>query len=108
MNFNEYQEIAKTTAVFTTIGEPFVYPALGLAGETGEVLEKIKKSFRDGVVRDAEWTKSVGKELGDVLWYLAILADQLGLTLQEVVDLNIEKIKSREAKGTLHGNGDDR
>ena len=62
MTFNEYQERAKTLAIFKTIGEPFVYPALGLAGETGEVLEKIKKSFRDGIVRDESWTKSICKE----------------------------------------------
>jgi len=108
MTFDEYQEKAKTFARFTIIGEPFVYPALGLAGETGEVLEKIKKSFRDKVERDAEWSRSVGKELGDVLWYLAILADQLGLTFQEVVDLNIAKLEKREKEGTLHGSGDDR
>jgi NTP pyrophosphatase (non-canonical NTP hydrolase) len=109
MTFNEYQEKAKLTAKYPVVAEPYVYPALGLAGETGEVLEKIKKIFRDegGKITD-EKRQELAKELGDILWYVATLARELGLSLDEVAQNNINKLFSRMDRGVLHGDGDNR
>jgi NTP pyrophosphatase (non-canonical NTP hydrolase) len=85
------------------------YPALGLAGEAGEVAEHVKKSIRDdGGVVTAERREALGKELGDVLWYLAQLATELELELDEVAEANLQKLRSRQLRGVLSGSGDDR
>lgn len=85
------------------------YYALGLAGEAGETVDKLKKVYRD---RGGEFSdddrKALGLELGDVLWYLTRLADRLGLTLEEVMVKNVEKLASRAERGKLHGAGDNR
>jgi NTP pyrophosphatase (non-canonical NTP hydrolase) len=110
MNFNEYQDRAKLTASYPEIGGTlFVYPALGLAGETGEVVEKIKKIMRDegGVVSDVK-REEIKKELGDVLWYLSEIARQLEIPLEDVAIANIEKLTSRYARGVVGGSGDNR
>lgn len=109
MEFNEYQQESRKTAVYPVIGQGFVYPALGLAGESGEVVEKIKKIFRDqqGTV-GAEQRQAVAKELGDVLWYLAQLATELDLELNQVAQDNLDKLLSRQQRGQLHGSGDER
>lgn len=109
MEFNEYQQQSHKTAVYPVIGQGFVYPALGLAGESGEVVEKIKKIFRDqqGIVGD-EQRQAVAKELGDVLWYLAQLATELDLDLNQVAQDNLDKLFSRQQRGQLHGSGDER
>ncbi len=109
MEFKEYQQASRQTAVYPVIGQGFVYPALGLAGESGEVVEKIKKIFRDqqGVVAD-EQRQAVAKELGDVLWYLAQLATELELDLNQVAQNNLDKLLSRQQRGQLHGSGDER
>ena len=85
------------------------YPALGLGGEVGEVLNKVKKIMRDhdGKITD-EYREILKKELGDVLWYVAALASELGLKLEEVARLNLEKLASRKERGTLGGDGDNR
>ena len=86
-----------------------IYPALGLAGETGEVVDHIKKAIRDNNREvDAERRELIAKELGDVLWYMASIAADLGMTLNEVAELNIKKLKDRAARGVLHGAGDNR
>ncbi len=109
MTFKEYQEKSKETAVYPSIGERFVYPLLGLVGESGEIAEKIKKIFRDrnGVV-DEETKKEIRKELGDVLWYLSQIATELDISLEEVAFSNIEKLMSRKERSQLHGDGDNR
>lgn len=109
MDFKEYQEKSRKTAIYPKIGENYVYPALGLGDEAGEVLGKIKKIFRDknGVLSD-ETRIELKKELGDVLWYLAQLATELELSLDEIAKGNIEKLYSRMDRGTLHGDGDNR
>lgn len=109
MEFKEYQQESRKTAVYPVIGQGFVYPALGLAGESGEVVEKIKKIFRDqqGMVGD-EQRQAVAKELGDVLWYLAQLATELDLELNQVAQDNLDKLFSRQQRGQLHGSGDER
>jgi len=109
MNFDEYQKLAKKTVVYPKIGESFVYPAMGLAGEAGEVIGKIRKIFRDkGGKADDVLKQGLMKELGDVLWYLSQLATELDLSLNEVAEKNIEKLASRMERGVLKGDGDDR
>ena len=107
-SFRTYQEAAKTTAVYPGRGEGnYTYPALGLAGETGEICEKIKKVIRDdgGVISD-EKRALLGKELGDVLWYVATLASELGLDLSAIAQDNLDKLAGRKERGQIHGSGD--
>jgi NTP pyrophosphatase (non-canonical NTP hydrolase) len=109
MTFKEYQDLAKTTATYPNIGNNYIYPTLGLAGETGEVAEKIKKIIRDndGII-DLEKKEEIAKELGDVLWYLAQLSTELKLDFSYIAEKNLEKLKSRQERNRLHGNGDNR
>lgn len=106
---NEYQDKARETAFYPDIGKNYVYPTLGIAGEAGEIAEKVKKIQRDkkGIVGEEE-RQELMKEMGDVLWYLANLAEELGLTLDEIAKLNIEKLFSRRKRGKLQGSGDNR
>lgn len=82
-----------------------VYPALGLAGESGEIAEKVKKFLRGDSELDRE---ALLKELGDPLWYITSLAIDLGYSLQDVVNANEQKLNSRKDRGVIKGNGDDR
>jgi NTP pyrophosphatase (non-canonical NTP hydrolase) len=88
---------------------PVVYCALGLAGEAGEVANKIKKVYRD---EDGEFSlekeEELAKELGDVLWYVAALANELGFSLAWVAEENLNKLKSRQERGVIGGSGDER
>jgi len=104
MNFRKYQLEAKITAIYPREYD-IIYPTLGLAGEAGEVAEKIKKYLRkDGDLNKEDLTK----ELGDVLWYVANLAYDLGINLEDVAVTNLEKLRGRKIRGTLHGEGDNR
>lgn len=86
-----------------------LYPVLGLAGETGEVVDKVKKVIRDyGGEYSAERRRDIAMELGDVLWYAAVLANDLGYGLEDVARMNIEKIYRRKRSGKIHGEGDER
>lgn len=109
MNLNEYQELVGQTAIYPNRGSNFIYPALGLCGEAGEVAEKVKKAIRDdgGQLSD-ERRQALIKELGDVMWYVAAMATELETSLEEVAQQNIEKLFSRKARGTLSGSGDNR
>jgi NTP pyrophosphatase (non-canonical NTP hydrolase) len=109
ITFNEYQIVASKTASYPSVGNNLSYPVLGLAGETGEVADKIKKIYRDqaGIVTP-ENVSAIKKELGDVLWYMSALCGELGIELEEVALLNIEKITKRVSTGTIGGSGDDR
>lgn len=109
MNFDEYQTKSRKTAGYPAIGHPVIYPALGLVNEAGEVAGKIKKVFRDkgGEIND-ETRSALKAELGDVLWYVAQVCTELGLSLDEVAGYNLEKLYSRLERGTLRGDGDDR
>lgn len=108
-DFNEYQKFCKSTAVYPKIGKNFVYPLIGLQGEVGEVSEKIKKLFRDDKGKLTEEKRlEIGKELGDVIWYLAQLSTELGLKFSEVIKMNIKKLVSRKERNVLHGSGDNR
>jgi NTP pyrophosphatase (non-canonical NTP hydrolase) len=106
MNFYEYQTIALKTGVYPK-KYSISYPALGLAEETGEVCGKISKMMRDDISL-VDQKDNLKKEMGDVLWYLAALAHDCGLSLQAIAETNIEKLKARQQAGTLHGEGDNR
>lgn len=97
------------TAEYPKIGEGFVYPVLGLVGEAGEVAEKIKKLFRNdgGILTDSHRTE-IKKEIGDVLWYMAAPSRELGFSLNDVAQANIEKLRSRKERGVLKSTGDNR
>jgi NTP pyrophosphatase (non-canonical NTP hydrolase) len=102
--FNQYQEFVKGMKVYPE-QHKIIYPTLGLTGEAGEIAEKVKKYLRGDKELDRE---GLLKEMGDPLWYLTSLADDLGFTLQDVVDANVEKLTSRKERGVLKGSGDDR
>ncbi|NMC63085.1 MAG: nucleoside triphosphate pyrophosphohydrolase family protein [SAR324 cluster bacterium] len=109
MDFNEYQRLSRLTALYPNQGSNYIYPTLGLCGESGEVSEKIKKVIRDRKGQIDEGIRSeIAKELGDVLWYMAQLATELGLSLDDVACANIEKLASRKQRNMIHGSGDNR
>ena len=110
MNFDDYQKKAMTTAITSGSGLPVLATrSLGLGGEAGEVQELIKKAIRDneGVLPD-EKLPALKKELGDVLWYVAAIADFYDLSMQDIAKTNIDKLCSRKKRGTLSGSGNDR
>lgn len=113
MEFGEYQKKSRITAIYANAGDNFVYPSLGLAGETGEVIEKVKKLMRNDLVTSAsevsdEKKEELAKEMGDVVWYLAQLATEFNLSLDEIAEKNLEKLLSRKDRGVLHSEGDNR
>lgn len=105
MQLNEYQALARTTAIYNNK----IYPILGLAGEAGEVCEKFKKNIRDnnGVVTE-EFILAVKKELGDTLWYISNIATDLDISLEDIAQTNINKLQSRKERGVIQGSGDNR
>lgn len=108
MTFADYQEVARSTAIYPT-EHAVTYPALGLCGEAGEVAEKVKKWLRDdsGEMTN-ERRDAIAKELGDCLWYVSNLCSDLGLTLENVAAANVSKLLGRKERGQLKGDGDDR
>lgn len=109
MNFSEYQEKSRVTAKYPDAGKNYIYPTLGLAGEAGEVAEKIKKVIRDhgGEVSD-DTRAEIEKELGDVLWYVTQLASELHISMEDVAEGNLKKLYDRMERGVLSGSGDNR
>jgi len=109
MDFKEYQQRAGDTAFYPGAGNNYIYPALGLTGEAGEIANKIKKIERDaeGVISDGS-RLVLQAEIGDLLWYVARLSTELGLDLNTVAEENLKKLARRKADGTLHGSGDSR
>jgi NTP pyrophosphatase (non-canonical NTP hydrolase) len=109
MTFDEYQKQAHRTAQYPTVGERFVYPTLGLAGEAGEVVETVKKILRDdGSTVSEEKRDELKKELGDVLWYMAQVATEFKLSFTDIAQTNIKKLADRAARGVIHGSGNNR
>ena len=108
MTFEEFQEISAETAIYSKQWS-MMYPALGLAGEAGEVCNKVKKIFRDedGHLVD-EVREALAKELGDVLWYISALATDLDLNLDDIARGNRDKLESRHKRGVIGGSGDNR
>jgi len=113
MDINDYQNKALKSAFYTgdNIIPDMAYLGLGVAGEAGEVADKIKKFYRDKPKTPGDIAKSrvgIAKEIGDNLWYLSTLAAKLGFTMEEICKMNLEKISDRASNGTQHGEGDDR
>jgi NTP pyrophosphatase (non-canonical NTP hydrolase) len=107
-DFNSYQRSAKGTAIYPDKYK-ILYPALGLAGEAGEVANKVKKIVRDGPENMPEdWREQLASELGDVIWYCAALASDLNISLGQVAGQNLEKLARRQQANTLSGSGDNR
>lgn len=108
MDFADYQKRAVQTAVYSPEYK-LMYPAIGLGGEVGEFLNKVKKVYRDGggKVTDA-LRELLALELGDCLWYLSQCCEDLGLSMQAVAEENLARLADRRARGTIHGSGDDR
>lgn len=109
-NFDEYQAKALTTAKLSDDEfKDIMHWVLGVTGEAGEIAEKFKKIIRDknGNISDDDKTE-LSKEIGDVLWYLAVLAHQLGLSFEEIANDNLAKLKSRKERGVIGGSGDNR
>ena len=110
MEFDEYQKKALETAGYEEKYK-ILYPALGLGNEAGEVLGKIKKWLRgdDGAgVMSPERAEAIKDELGDVLWYLAVLARDLDVKFEDIAKINLDKLKSRKNRGLIKGDGDKR
>jgi NTP pyrophosphatase (non-canonical NTP hydrolase) len=109
MNLNEYQTLALRTARPKNANNEVFHLLLGLSGEAGEIVEKAKKIVRD---HDSDFSKfdtaDLKKELGDVLWHVAVLADYFDITLEDIGDTNIKKLASRLERGVISGSGDDR
>ena len=108
-DFNKYQVEARKTAIYPSLGENLWYPALGLAGEAGEVCEKVKKLYRDdkGLI-STQKRGDVCRELGDVLWYVSNIASELGINLSIIVEGNLIKLQSRASRDKVHGSDDNR
>jgi NTP pyrophosphatase (non-canonical NTP hydrolase) len=107
--FATYQRESRKTWNVIPMNNPIVYPTLGLVNEAGEVAGKIKKIFRDkgGEIGEEE-REALKHELGDVLWYLTQICTELGLSLEEVAEANLEKLFSRLERGQIRGDGDQR
>ena len=106
MTLDKYTEFTRTTAVYPGANEhkfsEVLYLTLGLTSEAGEVAGKVKKIVRGDKVEPEAYIQ----ELGDVLWYLVRLADNVGLTLEDLAELNSSKLSKRKEAGTLQGEGD--
>jgi len=113
LDFDKYQLATADTAIYPGAlegnADALSYVALGLVGEAGEIANKVKKILRDkaGQVK-YEDTLELSKELGDVLWYLARLADEIGYPLEAIAQSNLNKLNSRKARGVISGSGDNR
>ncbi|HSH04322.1 MAG TPA: nucleoside triphosphate pyrophosphohydrolase family protein [Anaerolineae bacterium] len=108
-NLNNYQKQSRKTWQLVHTDHPIVYPTLGLVNEAGELAGKVKKIFRDkdGHISDAD-RDALKHELGDVLWYLAQIATELDLTLDEIATANLTKLFDRLDRGVISGDGDHR
>jgi len=104
-----YQEQACSTAIFPK-EKATEYLTLGLTGEAGEIANKVKKFIRDGAAQDEYEAKKIeiAYEIGDVMWYCAVLAAEMGMDLGHVMENNLRKLADRKARGTLSGSGDTR
>lgn len=108
MTLNQYQEEALKTAIYPE-DKKIIYPTLGLTGEAGEVAEKVKKVIRDN---NQEFTdekkRQIALEISDVLWYCATLAHDIGYTLEDIAQMNVDKLASRQQRNKIGGSGDER
>lgn len=116
MNLTEYQAFTKTTSLYKDTDSLF----LGLCEEAGEVAGKRKKWNRGDypltpikedplaqiATRQLDFMQALTKELGDVLWYVSEICNTHGLTIQEVIEANVAKLKDRKERGVIQGSGD--
>ena len=103
-----YQQVAKTTAIYPR-EQAIIYPTLGLTGEAGEVANKVKKIIRDGTNKNNEnLVQEISAEIGDCLWYISVLAGDIGVKLSDIANNNLIKLANRKKNNTIHGSGDDR
>ena len=106
LNANEYQYWTHSTAIYPEAGTgsdmEIFYLSLGLTSEAGEIAGKVKKYIRDGKLDPG----AIAYELGDVAYYLARLADAMGYSFEQIMDINVSKLEKRKAAGTLRGSGD--
>ena len=109
LGYNIFQQMVVDTQVYPLDYE-ILYPALGLTGEAGEVAEKVKKWLRDEEVEDIsdERREAIAMELGDVLWYVTALANDIGYDLAEIAAMNMNKLYDRQDRNVIKGEGDDR
>lgn len=106
LKFRSYQRATRKTRIYQ---QKIWYPVIGLAGEVGELCNKAKKVLRDGAgYWEPEQIDAIAGEVGDILWYLAALCDDLGLDLNKCAAQNIKKLKDRMERGAISGSGDDR
>jgi NTP pyrophosphatase (non-canonical NTP hydrolase) len=109
MTFEEYQEGVLSTCVYPNVGSNIYYPTLGLAGEAGEICNKVKKIMRDA---DGELSEKVQTELidelGDCMWYIAAIAHELDVNISTIAELNNMKLADRKRRGVIKGSGDTR
>ena len=113
MDFNKYQKKTRITDKGAGpehgLSPSWLYYVLGIAGETGELVEKVKKHFRDDYGEMTEEKKQeIIKEMGDCFWYHARLADVFDIELNDVAEENIRKLLDRKNRNKLHGEGDNR
>jgi NTP pyrophosphatase (non-canonical NTP hydrolase) len=109
MDLDDYQRGALRTAAARDKPNELLHLVLGLVGESGEIAEKFKKWVRDLDSDESRIDRAaVAKELGDVLWYVAVLADYLDLSLDDIATANLAKLASRQLRGVLGGSGDNR
>ena len=103
-----YQKVALTTAIYPR-EQAIIYPTLGLTGEAGEVANKVKKIIRDdGNKINESLVQEISAEIGDCLWYISVLADDIGCKLSDIANTNLIKLENRKKKGTIKGSGDKR
>lgn len=103
MKLSEYQRLARTTAIYPE-EHKLIYPTLGLTEEAGEVAGKVSKFIRDGHLDES----GLKKEMGDLLWYFAAIANDMEFDLDEIAQMNLDKLASRKNRGVLGGSGDNR
>ena len=103
-----YQQVAKQTAIYPR-EQAIIYPTLVLTGEAGEVANKVKKIIRDdGNKINESVVQEISAEIGDCLWYISVLASDIGIKLSDIANNNLIKLANRKEKGTIHGSGDKR
>lgn len=105
MDFKEYQERAKDTAIYK---DKIIYPALELSSEAGEVCGKVKNWLRGDYKSDVVFKLDIIKEIGDCLWDLAMIANDLDICLNGAAEYNLAKLQLRKEKGLIQGSGDNR
>lgn len=103
MEFNEYQQ---SVLQFRSATADEMYAVIGLSGEVGELHSLIAKGIRDGVKDEEEFDANIKKELGDILWFIAAIADDLGIDLDDIAEMNYQKLKDRFNRGVIGGSGD--